>query len=113
MVAGFIKKILFRTNKLNAYVNRYKSAAKEVCLPSLAYINWGMKLLDEGNSREALKKFEISKNMAYQNPESYINIGMVMAKNGELEEAVECFKKAVRIDNNSAKAYAMMGSGDV
>ena len=48
--------------------------------------------------------------MAYQNPESYINIGMVMAKNGELEEAVECFKKAVRIDNNSAKAYAMMGS---
>ena len=110
MVAGFIKKILFRMNRLNTFVNRYKSAAKEVYLPSLAYINWGIKLLDEGHSKEALKKFEISKDMAYQNPESYLNIGMIKAKNEEFEEAIEYFRKAIRIDNNCAKAYAMLGS---
>ena len=107
MVAGFIKKILFRMNRLNTFVNMYKSAAKEVYLPSLAYINWGIKLLDEGHSKEALKKFEISKDMAYQNPESYLNIGMIKAKNEEFEEAIEYFRKAIRIDNRIAGNYAV------
>ena len=39
-------------------VNRYKNVGKEVGLPSLAYINWGIKLLDEGNSKEALKNLK-------------------------------------------------------
>ena len=111
MVSNFIKKILFRTNKLNALVNRYKNVGKEVGLPSLAYINWGIKLLDEGNSKEALKKFETSVSMVYKNPEGYINIGIIKAKNNEFEEAINCFRHAIRIDRMSAKAYALLEIG--
>lgn len=105
-----IRKILFKANRLNVYVNRYKRVGKEVGIPSLAYINWGIKLMDEGKTKEALKKFETSIGMGYQNPEAYINISVIKAKENKFEEAKEFLHKAIRMDNTSSRAYCLLAA---
>ena len=48
-----LKKIFSKINKLNNYVNLYKENAGEVSMPSYAYMNWGVKLLDSGDDKLA------------------------------------------------------------
>lgn len=106
----FFQKIAKQVNKFNTFINDYKSVGKEVSLPSHAYVNWGMQLIDSGNEKEALEKFELSANMVNSTPDAYVNLGIVCAKKAKFEEAIEFFKKAIRIDDSCAKAWALLGS---
>ena len=48
--------------------------------------------------------------MAQQIPEAYINLGLVYANLKEYKEAAKNFRKAIRLDKNSAKAYSLLAS---
>lgn len=106
----FIKKIILKINKLDDFINRYKDNAGEVSMPSFAYVNWGMKLLDKGETDSAIEMFQKSIDMPYTNAEAYINFGVALARTDRYEEALNYFKKATKLDHESAKAYEMLGS---
>jgi len=107
----FFKDILNKINKLDDYINRYKENAGEVSMPSYAYMNWGVKLLDEGGSEEeALKLLEKSVEMPYANSDSYVNLGIILAKENKFDLALEYLKKATKLDNENSKAYQIIGS---
>ena len=53
----FIKKLVKKINKLDDFINLYKENAGEVSMPSYAYMNWGIKLLDSGDEKKALSCF--------------------------------------------------------
>ena len=81
-------------------INQYKTIAKEPALPSYAYINWGLYLINCGQTQEGLDKLNQSVLMNKTNPEVYLNIGITYAQKGEFEEALKNFQKAVSLDNN-------------
>ena len=54
----FIKKLVKKINKLDDFINLYKENAGEVSMPSYAYMNWGIKLLDSGDEKKALELLE-------------------------------------------------------
>ena len=105
----FVKKLFIKINKLDNYVNKYKESAGEVSLPSVAYMNWGIRLLDEGKKEEAFKLLEKSAQMPYLNSESYVNLGIAYAHADDYNNALSCFKKATKLDRNNARAYQMLG----
>ena len=49
----FFKKVAAEINKLDDFINLYKENAKEVSMPSYAYMNWGIKLLDSGDEKKS------------------------------------------------------------
>ena len=106
----FFQKISKQVNKLNTFVNDYKSVAKEVSLPSYAYVNWGAQLAESGNEKDALEKFEQSAQMVNSTPEAFVNLGIIFARKGEFEQAIKYFKKALKIDDTYAKAWALLAS---
>ena len=85
----FFQKISKQVNKLNTFVNDYKSVAKEVSLPSYAYVNWGAQLAESGNEKDALEKFEQSAQMVNSTPEAFVNLGIIFARKGEFEQAIK------------------------
>ena len=76
----FLKKLFSKINKLDDYVNLYKENAGEVSMPSYAYMNWGIRLLDAGDEKHALQLLEKSVEMPYANSDSYVNLAIVLAK---------------------------------
>lgn len=107
---NFFKKILKQANKFNSFVNEYKTVAKEVSLPSVAFTNWGAHLAQEGDSEAALERFKQSASMANATPEAFVNLGILCAKNNDYQEAIKNFKKAIKIDETCAKAWTLLGS---
>ena len=106
----FFKKLFVKINKLDDFVNVYKESAKEVSMPSYAYMNWGIKLLDVGEDKKAMDMLEKSIEMPYANSESYVNLAIVLAKEEKYDKAIEYLKKAIRMDNENSKAYQVLKS---
>ena len=79
-------------------------------MPSYAYMNWGIKLLDSGDEKKALELLEKSVEMPYANSDSYVNLAIVLAKENKYELALNYLKKATKLDNENAKAYQILGS---
>jgi tetratricopeptide (TPR) repeat protein len=107
---NFVEIIFNNIRNLDVFVNNYKKFAKNVVIPSKAYINWGINLAISGNIEEAIQKFEFSANMAFKDPESYLNWGIALAKSGQYDEAIDKFNLALKIDPNYSKAYSLLGA---
>lgn len=90
----FIKKLIKKINKLDDFINLYKENAGEVSMPSYAYMNWGIKLLDSGDEKKALELLEKSVEMPYANSDSYVNLAIVLAKENKYELALNYLKKS-------------------
>ena len=106
----FFKRIAAEINKLDDFINLYKENAKEVSMPSYAYMNWGIKLLDSGDEKKAMDMLEKSIEMPYANSDSYVNLAIVLAKEEKFDKAIEYLKKATKMDNENSKAYQVLGS---
>ena len=63
MISKFFKKInnLFNSVEwFNKQINQYKTISKEPALPSYAYINWGLFLINNGDRKKGLEKLNQS-----------------------------------------------------
>ena len=106
----FFQKIAKQVNKFNSFVNDYKSVGKEVSLPSHAYVNWGVQLIESGKEDEALEKFLQSADMVNSTPDAFVNLGIICAKKADYEQACKFFRKAIKIDETCAKAWTLLAS---
>ncbi len=88
----------------------YQRTSLSAIMPSYAYINWGKYLARQGDMQGAISKFETSTAMAQQIPEAYINLGLVYATLKDYKRAGKNFRKAIRLDRNSAKAHSLLAS---
>ena len=52
--------------KLEKAVNEYLNSTKAVSNPSLSYVEWATKLLEEGKEQTAIEKLETATQMAKQ-----------------------------------------------
>lgn len=106
----FFQKIFENIEKLNSKVVSYEKIAKEVILPSKAYMNWGVFLATSGDIEHALEKFETSANMTLKSPETFLNWGIALARNAQYEQAIEKFINAVKLAPNMAKAHSLLSA---
>jgi len=104
----YINNIFVSAETFNRHINHYKLISKEPALPSYAYINWGMYLINTGNKEKGLEKLNQSVLMNKANPEVYLNIGVTYAQDGKFEEALKNFRKAVRLDKTNARAWGYL-----
>jgi len=107
---NYLKKIFERVTKLNDSVLSYRSIAREVVIPSRAFVNWGIYLANAGEVDLALEKFESSSYMRPQSPETFNNWGIALATTGKYDEAIDKFKQAVKIDSKCVKSYVLWGA---
>lgn len=98
--------IFNKTKSLDSLVENYKNEARDIAMPSQAYLNWGNYFSQLGLDDVAIEKFEQCAAMPNVNPEAYTNIGIIENKKGNFEKAQEAFKKAIRLDCRNARAYA-------
>lgn len=105
---GYIKNLLASVDTFNRHINHYKAISKEPALPSYAYINWGMFLINSGNKEKGLEKLNQSILMNKSNPEVYMNIGVTYAQEGSFESALKNFGKAVKLDPTNARAWGYL-----
>lgn len=105
---NYINNIFNSVDTFNRQINQYKIISKEPALPSYAYINWGLYLINAGNKEKGLEKLNQSALMNKKNPEVYLNIGVTYAQEGKFDEALKNFKKAVRLDVNNARAWGYL-----
>ncbi len=106
----FFKKLLSSISKFNNSVLNYRTIAREVVIPSRAFVNWGIYLANSGEVDLALEKFESSSYMRPQSPETFNNWGIALATMGKYEEAIEKFQKAIKIDSKCVKSYVLWGA---
>ena len=99
-----------RINFLDKIVKEYKDISNPSYLPNTAYMNWGVRLADQGNIDEAINKLKTATLMANQNPNVYINLGIALLKQKDFDGAIKNFRQAVKIDKFNSKAYAMWAS---
>lgn len=110
MSVKYLKHIINWIKRLDVEVNDYKKISQTPSLPSIAYVNWALKLIDEGKIPEAEEKLVSSTLMAHRTPEAYINLGILKVREGKFDEAGELYIKALRLDRNSAKAHCFLGN---
>ena len=106
----FLKKIFENVKKLDSEVNEYKKVVKNPYMPSIAYVNWAMHLVESGESALAEEKLVSSTMMVHQTPEAYISLGILKAKEKKYEEAKNFYIQALRLDSKNAKAYCFLGN---
>ena len=106
----FLQKLVKDIEKLNSKINSYEKIAKDVVLPSKAYMNWGVFLATSGDIESALEKFEASANMTLKSPETFLNWGIALAKNAQYEEAIKKFIIAVKLNPDLAKAHSLLSA---
>lgn len=106
----YLKKIIDNIKKLDFEVNNYQKIARNPYIPSLAYVNWAMYLVDKGEYAEAEEKLLFSTEMAHQTPEAYISLGVLKTRERKFAEAKKYYTKAIRLDKNNAKAFCFLGN---
>ena len=104
----YINNLFTSVDTFNKHINNYKAISKEPALPSYAYINWGMHLINCGNKEKGLEKLNQSILMNKSNPEVYMSIGVMYAQEGKFDEALKNFRKAVRLDKTNARAWGYL-----
>ncbi len=106
----FIKKLIDNVSKFNDSVLSYRTIARDMVIPSRAFVNWGIYLANSGEVDLALEKFESSSYMRPQTPETFNNWGIALATMGKYDEAIEKFKDAIKIDSKCVKSYVLWGA---
>ena len=104
----FIHNLFLSVESLNRQVNHYKIVSKEPAIPSYAYINWGLYLINSGKKEKGIEKLKQSVLMNKSNPEVYLNLGIAYAQDSNYDEALKNFRKAVRLDKNNARAWGYL-----
>ena len=104
----FLNTLFASAELFDKNINQYKIIAKEPALPSYAYINWGLYLINNGMTQEGLEKLNQSVLMNKSNPEVYLNIGITQAQKGQFEDALKNFRKAVKLDKNNGRAWGYL-----
>ena len=91
-------------------INEYsKGSLNKVSNPSQSYVEWAIRLIDEGFEEQGIEKLETVTEMVVQNPIACVNLAMTYIKRGELDKVKPLLKKAISIDSGCAKAYLMYG----
>jgi tetratricopeptide (TPR) repeat protein len=76
---------------------------------SVAHVNWGIQLADEGKLEEAQEKFQKATQLAPTRPEGWMNWGVALVKAGRFEEAQDKFEKAVEIAPTLSRPHMYLG----
>ena len=112
---------------LNAYVglaNLYKEIGKfeeakkyyelglkiEPQINSDLFYNYGVFLLEQGNIKEAVEKFEQATIINPNDAEAFNNWGVSLKRIGKIEDSIDKFQKAASIDPRNAKIYYNWGN---
>lgn len=109
-IKSFISDVAVGIKELDTEVNEYKSVGQNPYLPTIAYVNWAVHLMNTGESVQAEEKLLYSTLMAHQNPTAYIHLGILKAREKDYESAINYFTKAIRLDQNNAKAYCFLAN---
>jgi len=107
---SFFSDVANGIKELDTEVNDYKNIGQNPYIPSIAYVNWAMHLVETGAFAQAEQKLLASTLMAHQTPDAYINLGLLKTKEKDYETAIEYFTKAIRLDKNNAKAYCFLAN---
>ena len=105
----FIEKLKQQIKSVEGYINDYTSKAKTTAIPTKSYVEWAIKLLDEGKDDIAIEKLETVTEMANPSPESCINLAITFIKRGETEKAPALLKRAIKLDSQHPRAYLAYG----
>ncbi len=109
LIINLLKKYIVKINKIDNFIHIYEKDSKTICLPSRAFLNWGISLSKLSKYDDAIKKFEISSSIKDKNPETYLHLGILQLKKNNIIEAINNFKKVIELDKKNTKAYILWG----
>ena len=91
-------------------VDDYNDAVGKAPDHALAYVNWGIKLSQEGNLSAAIEKFQTAASMDPNRAICFANWGIALAQASQLSEAIERFEHALKLEPHNADVYALLGA---
>lgn len=106
----FLDSIFQKIGEYNTVVNDFREASEKAADPSAAYVNWGIKLAQDGDIKEALLKFQKAAEMDPNRSECHSNWGITLVKAGRINEAIAQFKQAVKLDPIDVHYYGLLGA---
>ena len=77
---------------------------------SMAHINLGALLLEQGRVDEALAHCEQARQISPGDPDAWYNLGLARFANGQVDTAATCFAKTLEIQPGYAKAHFSLGT---
>ena len=107
-IIKYINNLINSVETFNKHINQYKLITKEPALPSYAYINWGLHLINIGKKDRGIEKLKQSAIMNNTNPEAYINLGIAYAQDEKFALALKNFKKAIKLDPTNGRAWGYL-----
>lgn len=110
MIKGFLESLFEKITAYNAVVSDFEEASEKAADPAAAYVNWGIKLAQEGDIETALIKFEKAAELDPNRAECMANWGITLIKAGQLDNAIEKFNQAVHLDPADIYNYSLLGA---
>lgn len=86
-----------------------RAEAANVNVLSVAAVNLGIALYDQGKFDEAVTAYRQATRMAPDYAWAHCTLGNALRKQGKLTEAVASFRRAIRINPDFAEAYSNLG----
>jgi len=87
----------------------FQHAVRVTSYNSLAHLNLGFALLQQGRTDEAVDHFSESLRIKPDSANTLTNLGIARAAQGRFGEAIDCFSKALALDPRHADAHYNMG----
>ncbi|MFN8614661.1 MAG: tetratricopeptide repeat protein [Vampirovibrionales bacterium] len=107
---GFFQKLSQQLSHYNQLVDDYNQAAAKAPDSALAYVNWGIKLSQEGDLQGAIEKFTTAAQMDPKRATCFANWGVALAKAGQLPEAIIQLEKATLLEPHNPELYSLLGA---
>jgi len=85
-----------------------KSAA-QIRSEANVYFKQGEVLQDEGNYKEAAKRYSKAIKIDREYAEAYSNLGYCQRKQGQFKKAIKTYKKAIKLNPQLAEAHEYLG----
>lgn len=106
----FLESLFEKIMAYNAVVEDFEEASEKAADPAAAFVNWGIKLAQEGNIPEALAKFEKAAQLDSNRAECMANWGITLIKAGQLDAAIDKFRHAVHLDPADIYNHSLLGA---
>lgn len=107
---GLSKSFFEQMDRYKNVVEDYRKVSRISPNHTMAFVNWGINLAQEGDMATALEKFEAAARMVPVRPETYTNWGVALAKLRRFEEAIDKFQRAAELIPENPGNYTLWGA---
>ena len=101
-----------KQKEIDKSIKHFEKAISQTILPQLklgAFNNYGAFLHSLGDSRKAIKLFEMALEIDGKFTQGYYNLGMIYKNLNQIEQAINAYKKAIECDPYYAPSYQNLG----